>query len=98
MYRETQHLEPSSRLGPLQALEAVAATPAGKALIANAAKLHNVLAYHAIKPATIVPTFKGKGTENFETLAGVPVTVTKVRRVGAGRGARGRVEGGSGGA
>ncbi|KIZ04817.1 hypothetical protein MNEG_3141 [Monoraphidium neglectum] len=61
-----------------KALEAVAATPAGKALIANAAKLHNVLAYHAIKPATIVPTFKGKGTENFETLAGVPVTVTKV--------------------
>lgn len=60
------------------AFATVLATPAGKAIAADPKALSKVLAYHAVKGAKIYPSFMGKGSETATTLAGQPVTISKV--------------------
>jgi hypothetical protein len=63
---------------PPQALEAFAATPEGKDILADPQKLAKLLKYHAVKGERLEPAFKGDGHMKLATLVpGQSLTVTK---------------------
>lgn len=62
-----------------KALDAVAASPEGKALLADPKATSKVLAYHAVKGARVYPGFLTKGAETLPTLLdGATVELEKI--------------------